>query len=217
MEKLASGTTRKCANCGQVGHIKTNKKYATLPSLSSPRLVGGPAAAAAGRPRSRSGIPQAREAPGKPYPSPPRAVRQAAQARGETASQEADRNGQRGEEAGSSGRKARQGSCEETKEARQRATPSCKASASSFRPRQTRSTRGEYERNDQRCPHARARSHSPTDGSCRCHASTLAAFDSSLGSSFHLWPQTFQFTPVTVTATLAVSLTRMVSKVMSPA
>ncbi len=21
------GTTRKCANCGQVGHIKTNKKY----------------------------------------------------------------------------------------------------------------------------------------------------------------------------------------------
>lgn len=25
-EKVA-GTTRKCANCGQVGHIKTNKKY----------------------------------------------------------------------------------------------------------------------------------------------------------------------------------------------
>lgn len=24
----ASGTTRKCANCGQAGHIKTNKKYA---------------------------------------------------------------------------------------------------------------------------------------------------------------------------------------------
>ncbi len=23
----ATGTTRKCANCGQVGHIKTNKKY----------------------------------------------------------------------------------------------------------------------------------------------------------------------------------------------
>lgn len=22
-----TGTTRKCANCGQVGHIKTNKKY----------------------------------------------------------------------------------------------------------------------------------------------------------------------------------------------
>lgn len=24
------GTTRKCANCGQVGHIKTNKKYCPL-------------------------------------------------------------------------------------------------------------------------------------------------------------------------------------------
>lgn len=24
------GTTRKCANCGQAGHIKTNKKYAPL-------------------------------------------------------------------------------------------------------------------------------------------------------------------------------------------
>ena len=23
----ATGTTRKCANCGQAGHIKTNKKY----------------------------------------------------------------------------------------------------------------------------------------------------------------------------------------------
>jgi len=22
-----TGTTRKCANCGQIGHIKTNKKY----------------------------------------------------------------------------------------------------------------------------------------------------------------------------------------------
>lgn len=26
------GTARKCANCGQVGHIKTNKKYAKKPS-----------------------------------------------------------------------------------------------------------------------------------------------------------------------------------------
>lgn len=24
------GTTRKCANCGQVGHIKTNKKYVSF-------------------------------------------------------------------------------------------------------------------------------------------------------------------------------------------
>lgn len=32
------GTTRKCANCGQVGHIKTNKKYVSslfFPPLSS--------------------------------------------------------------------------------------------------------------------------------------------------------------------------------------
>ncbi len=28
-----TGTTRKCANCGQVGHIKTNKKY-VCPSCS---------------------------------------------------------------------------------------------------------------------------------------------------------------------------------------
>lgn len=27
VEKVAAGTTRKCANCGQIGHIKTNKKY----------------------------------------------------------------------------------------------------------------------------------------------------------------------------------------------
>lgn len=27
VEGKAAGTTRKCANCGQVGHIKTNKKY----------------------------------------------------------------------------------------------------------------------------------------------------------------------------------------------
>lgn len=36
------GTTRKCANCGQAGHIKTNKKYChrsscrTITSLSPP-------------------------------------------------------------------------------------------------------------------------------------------------------------------------------------
>ena len=32
--KPAGGTHRKCANCGQVGHIKTNKKYAS--NLLSP-------------------------------------------------------------------------------------------------------------------------------------------------------------------------------------
>ena len=26
-DKAAGGTTRKCANCGQVGHIKTNKRF----------------------------------------------------------------------------------------------------------------------------------------------------------------------------------------------
>jgi len=26
-DKASGGTTRKCANCGQVGHIKTNKRY----------------------------------------------------------------------------------------------------------------------------------------------------------------------------------------------
>ncbi|KAF4124885.1 transcription initiation factor TFIID subunit 1 [Geosmithia morbida] len=30
MDKIATGTTRKCANCGQVGHIKTNKKLCPL-------------------------------------------------------------------------------------------------------------------------------------------------------------------------------------------
>ncbi|KAK3945449.1 histone acetyl transferase [Diplogelasinospora grovesii] len=30
----ATGTTRKCANCGQIGHIKTNKKYCPLPNPS---------------------------------------------------------------------------------------------------------------------------------------------------------------------------------------
>lgn len=29
VDKVPTGTTRKCANCGQVGHIKTNKKYGT--------------------------------------------------------------------------------------------------------------------------------------------------------------------------------------------
>lgn len=27
MTEKPTGTTRKCANCGQAGHIKTNKKY----------------------------------------------------------------------------------------------------------------------------------------------------------------------------------------------
>lgn len=37
-EKPVTGTTRKCANCGQVGHIKTNKKYGNprSPPLPSP-------------------------------------------------------------------------------------------------------------------------------------------------------------------------------------
>ncbi|QUC16885.1 uncharacterized protein UV8b_01126 [Ustilaginoidea virens] len=30
MDKIPTGTTRKCANCGQVGHIKTNKKLCPL-------------------------------------------------------------------------------------------------------------------------------------------------------------------------------------------
>lgn len=29
----AAGTTRKCANCGQAGHIKTNKKYYCSPCV----------------------------------------------------------------------------------------------------------------------------------------------------------------------------------------
>lgn len=36
------GTTRKCANCGQVGHIKTNKKYVSpyfILSSNLPRLA----------------------------------------------------------------------------------------------------------------------------------------------------------------------------------
>lgn len=40
-DKVATGTTRKCANCGQVGHIKTNKKYGQLsfPLLPPPPRV----------------------------------------------------------------------------------------------------------------------------------------------------------------------------------
>ena len=34
-KKNTEGTARKCANCGQVGHIKTNKKCATPPFVSS--------------------------------------------------------------------------------------------------------------------------------------------------------------------------------------
>lgn len=30
-----TGTLRKCANCGQIGHIKTNKKYAPFISHKS--------------------------------------------------------------------------------------------------------------------------------------------------------------------------------------
>lgn len=36
-----SGTTRKCANCGQTGHIKTNKKYCPQCQLISPFLFPG--------------------------------------------------------------------------------------------------------------------------------------------------------------------------------
>ncbi|CAI4218619.1 unnamed protein product [Parascedosporium putredinis] len=36
MEKPITGTTRKCANCGQVGHIKTNKKYGVFLYSSTP-------------------------------------------------------------------------------------------------------------------------------------------------------------------------------------
>lgn len=37
VDKISTGTTRKCANCGQVGHIKTNKKYAPFCFPSPPR------------------------------------------------------------------------------------------------------------------------------------------------------------------------------------
>lgn len=39
-DKAAGGTTRKCANCGQIGHIKTNKRYIAifLLHMSSPTL-----------------------------------------------------------------------------------------------------------------------------------------------------------------------------------
>jgi transcription initiation factor TFIID subunit 1 len=35
-DKIPGGTTRKCANCGQVGHIKTNKKYGFSPVVCTP-------------------------------------------------------------------------------------------------------------------------------------------------------------------------------------
>lgn len=35
--KAATGTTRKCANCGQVGHIKTNKKLCPKLNGTLPR------------------------------------------------------------------------------------------------------------------------------------------------------------------------------------
>ena len=35
-DKVPGGTTRKCANCGQVGHIKTNKKYGPSPLSCTP-------------------------------------------------------------------------------------------------------------------------------------------------------------------------------------
>ena len=38
-DKVATGTTRKCANCGQVGHIKTNKKYGLSPFLPTPQIA----------------------------------------------------------------------------------------------------------------------------------------------------------------------------------
>ena len=38
VHKGTGGTSRKCANCGQVGHIKTNKKYDQLSLLTSSYL-----------------------------------------------------------------------------------------------------------------------------------------------------------------------------------
>ena len=35
-----AGTQRKCANCGQVGHIKTNKKCVAPPPTSPVSSVG---------------------------------------------------------------------------------------------------------------------------------------------------------------------------------
>lgn len=37
IEKAATGTTRKCANCGMVGHIKTNKKLCPKLNGTMPR------------------------------------------------------------------------------------------------------------------------------------------------------------------------------------
>lgn len=208
MEKLASGTTRKCANCGQVGHIKTNKKYATLPSLPSPRLVGGSATAC--RPRSwpKPGVPQAREAPGKSRTPSPRAMCQAAQAGGETAGQEADRRNQAGEEAGLSRREARKGGCHNTEATRQRAAPSCKEGLCSRQPSQASGSRSQHEGYGRRGPHAPETGHA----SQRRYASTFAAFASSI-LPFHFWQHSFQFTAAL--ALFTVSLTSLVLKVMS--
>ncbi|CRK37097.1 hypothetical protein BN1708_016570, partial [Verticillium longisporum] len=39
-DKVATGTSRKCNNCGQVGHIKTNKNsFAPLPSFTPHHIV----------------------------------------------------------------------------------------------------------------------------------------------------------------------------------
>jgi transcription initiation factor TFIID subunit 1, fungi type len=34
-----TGTTRKCANCGQAGHIKTNKKYTCFDCQEKPKVI----------------------------------------------------------------------------------------------------------------------------------------------------------------------------------
>jgi len=47
-----TSTTRKCANCGMVGHIRTNKKL--CPKLN-PALAGGGGAGGAGSPGPEMG------------------------------------------------------------------------------------------------------------------------------------------------------------------
>lgn len=42
IEKVAAGTTRKCANCGQVGHIKTNKRYWHPCTITNTTLLRNP-------------------------------------------------------------------------------------------------------------------------------------------------------------------------------
>lgn len=52
-----TGTTRKCANCGQVGHIKTNKKYVCPCSQEEPsnsNEVAGRKKAVAGKSKKSS-------------------------------------------------------------------------------------------------------------------------------------------------------------------